>query len=189
MTTNLATESISATTNTQVQCKPTTLVAIDPGTTKLGLAAFEGKRLTDYAVKTIPRKPLVRNRLLLLEEVLERYLNEKRPAEIALERTNFSSSTQNGLLVLAYYKILAIARRRRIRVSEYSPITVRKAVCGNGHATKQDVMKILISRFPELRVFSGSTRRYQALHFYNMFDAIAVGLTHIKRSRQYADRS
>ena len=164
-------------------------MAIDPGMKKIGLASFEGTKLTDYVVKEIPSARLVRDRLLSLEHVLNRYFDEKRPTHIALEKTTFSSGTQNGLLVLAYYKILAIARRRRIPIHEYVPISIRKVVCGNGHATKQDVMKILISRFPELRVFSGSTRRYQELHFYNMFDAIAVGLTHIKRSRNYAGRS
>ena len=163
------------------------LVAIDPGMRKIGLASFEDEKLTDYIVRDIPAARSVRDRLQSLEQVLNRYLDEKQPTQIALEKTTFSSATQNGLLVLAYYKILALARRRRIPVYEYVPISIRKTVCGNGHATKQDVMKILVSRFPELRVFSGSTRRYQTLHFFNMFDAIAVGVTHIRRSRKNAD--
>ncbi|SYZ72215.1 putative Crossover junction endodeoxyribonuclease RuvC [Candidatus Zixiibacteriota bacterium] len=181
MKTNHVTGSNSTTTNTRDRKAPIALVAIDPGIANLGLATFEGRKLTDYTVKTIPQRPLVRSRLLLLQEILERYLDEKHPSKIALEKTNFSSSTHNGLLVLVYYKILAIARHKRIEVSEYSPITVRKAVCGNGHATKRDVMKILVSRYPELRVFSGSDRRYKERHFYNLFDAVAVGLAHLKR--------
>lgn len=165
------------------------LVAIDPGMKKIGLASFEGAKLTDYVVKDIPSARLIRDRLLSLEQVLNRYLDEKRPTQIALEKTTFSSATQNGLLVLAYYKILAIARRRRIPVAEYVPISIRKVVCGNGHATKHDVMKVLISKYPELRVFAGTDRRWKERHYFNLFDAIAVGLTHIKRSHRYGERS
>jgi len=165
------------------------LVSIDPGMRKIGLASFEGTRLTDYVVKDIPSAPLIRDRLLSLEQVLNRYFDEKRPTQIALEKTTFSSATQNGLLVLAYYKMLAIARRRRIPVFEYVPISIRKVVCGNGHATKRDVVKVLISKYPELRVFTGTDRRWKERHYFNLFDAIAVGLTHIKRSHQYGGRS
>ncbi len=171
---------------------PTTgrrLVSIDPGMNKIGLASFDGNRLMDYVVKVIPSAPLVRERLLSLEEVLGRYLDEKRPTEIALEKTTFSSSTQNGLLVLAYYKMLAMARRRRIPVHEYVPISIRKTVCGNGHATKRDVVKVLISKYPELRIFTGTDRRWKERHYFNLFDAVAVGLTHIKRSKQHAIKS
>lgn len=165
------------------------LVSIDPGMNKFGLASFDGNRLTDYVVKMIPSAPLVRERLLSLEEVLGRYLDEKKPTEIALEKTTFSSSTQNGLLVLAYYKMLAMARRRRIPVHEYVPISIRKTVCGNGHATKRDVVKVLISKYPELRIFTGTDRRWKERHYFNLFDAVAVGVTHIKRSKQHAIKS
>jgi len=165
------------------------LVSIDPGMNKFGLASFDGDQLIDYVVKIIPSAPLVRERLLSLEEVLGRYFDEKKPTEIALEKTTFSSSTQNGLLVLAYYKMLAMARRRRIPVHEYVPISIRKTVCGNGHATKRDVVKVLISKYPELRIFTGTDRRWKERHYFNLFDAVAVGLTHIKRSKQHVIKS
>lgn len=161
------------------------LVSIDPGLNKLGLAAFEGTKLTDYAVKVVPPAPPIRARLIALDEVLDRYFEEKKPDVIALEKTTFSSSTQNSLLVLAYYKILAVARRRHIPVHEYVPITIRKSVCGNGHATKRDVMKVLISQYPELRIFSCTNRRWAAKHNSDLFDAVAVGLTDLKRRPNY----
>jgi len=179
MTTNHVITSRSNTSDDHSKRTSGSMVAIDPGIYKIGLAAFNGSNLVDYTVKTVPRLPLVRDRLIRLEKVLNQYLEEKRPTAIAIEKTNFSTSNHNGLLVLAHYKILAVARRHRIPVAEYAPISVRKAVCGNGHATKQDVVKILISRYPELRVFSGANRRYKEQHFFNLFDAVAVGLTYL----------
>lgn len=157
---------------------PGRLVAIDPGMKNLGLASFDNHKLIDYCVKTIPPARLVRERLQLFDNILNQYLDEKRPSQIAVEKTTFSSATQTGLLVLAYYRILAIARRRSIPVQEYVPIAIRKRVCGNGHATKRDVMKVLISKYPELRVFAGVNRRWKERHNFNLFDAVAVGVAH-----------
>jgi crossover junction endodeoxyribonuclease RuvC len=162
---------------------PKSMVAIDPGMNQLGLAAFDGTKLSDYAVKVIPIISSVHARLIALDEVVDRYLEEKKPAEIALEKTTFSSASQNGMLVLAYYKILAVARRRRLPVYEYVPISIRKSVCGNGHATKRDVMKVLISKYPELRVFAGMDRRWKERHYFNLFDAVAVGVAHLSKAQ------
>jgi len=164
---------------------PKRLVAIDPGMNLIGLAAFNKGKLSDYCVKTIPSKQLIRERLLSLEAVLSRYFDEKKPTQIALEKTTFSSGSQNSLLVLAYYKILAIARRRQIPVYEYVPVSIRKAVCGNGHATKDDVMKLLITKYPELRIFSCTNRRWARRHNSNLYDSVAVGLAHLDRVRSH----
>ncbi len=160
------------------------LVAIDPGATQIGLATFENGQLIDHAVRLISRDGSVRERLLKIEEMIGTHFDEKKPGDIAIERSNFSHRGQNGLLVLAHYKILAIARRRKIPVHEYAPITIRKVVAGHGHATKEDVMKVITKRYPELKIFSGSIRSYQRQAMYNMYDAIAVGLTHLKKARE-----
>jgi len=165
------------------------LVSIDPGVNKIGLASFEGKSLTDYTVKIIPYSPSVRERILGIDKVVTQYLNEKQPHTLAVEKTNFSSATHNGLLVLAYYKILAIARRKKLPVYEYVPISIRKSVCGDGHATKHDVMKVLISKYPELRVFTGANRRWKERHCSHLFDSVAVGLAHLKKHAQNGKRT
>jgi len=164
------------------------LVAIDPGMNNIGLATFEGGRLSDYTVKVIPSGSSIRSRLNLLDKVISQYFEEKNPNIIALEKSTFSAATQNSLLVLAYYRILGIARRRRVSIYEYVPISIRKFVCGNGHATKRDVVKVLISRYPELRVFTGTDRKWKERHNSNLFDAVAVGLTHLKKSKYAASR-
>ncbi len=140
--------------------------------------------MTDYTVKNIPYAQLVRERIGGIDKVVTQYLNEKQPHVLAVEKTNFSSATYNGLIVLAYYKILAIARRRKLPVYEYVPISIRKSVCGDGHATKRDVRKLLISKYPELRVFSGTNRRWKEQQFSHLFDAVAVGVAHLARSRR-----
>ena len=163
------------------------LVSIDPGVNNLGLATFEGTKLIDYNVKVIPYAPSVRGRIQGIEEVLSRYLNEKQPQAIAVEKTAFSSATNNGLLVLAYYKILAIAKRNKLPVYEYMPLSIRKSVCGDGHATKSDVMKVLIRKYPELRLFAGANRRWKERQFFNLYDAVAVGVTHLIRTSAHVN--
>jgi len=161
-----------------------TTVAIDPSSTLIGLACFENNNLIDCQVKPISTKLSIRERLLQLEDIISRYFKEKQPTNVAIEKSNFSHQTQNGLLILSHYKILAVARRHHVPVYEYAPITIRKVVCGHGHAKKQDVMKIIVSKYPELRVFASSERRWVKNYHFNMFDAIAVGLTFLSRNHQ-----
>jgi len=178
----------STTSNLSTSNSTSRLVSIDPGVNKIGLATFDGKTLKDYTVKIIPYAPLVRERIHGIDKVVTQYLNEKQPHTLAVEKTNFSSATHNGLLVLAYYKILAIARRKKLRVYEYVPISIRKSVCGDGHATKRDVKKVLISKYPELRVFAGANRRWKDRHYSHLYDSIAVGLAHLKKHAQSGKR-
>jgi crossover junction endodeoxyribonuclease RuvC len=140
----------------------------------MGFAAFLGDSLIDYCIRTIPSVQSIRERLVRMEEVVSRYIDEKNPHALAIEKTAFSQSAQNGIVVLAYYKILAVARRRHLPVYEYAPITVRKLVCGYGRSTKDDVAKILISMYPELRIYRGLDRRFKARLMSDLYDAVAV---------------
>ena len=56
------------------------------------------------------------------------------------------------------------------------PPLVRKFVCGNGRASKDDVARVLVVRFPELRVFLTQDRKGKVRYHQNMFDALALGV-------------
>ena len=53
-------------------------ISIDPGVNQLGLATFEDNKLLDATVKIIPKEILVRQRLLNLDSILQKYIIEKR---------------------------------------------------------------------------------------------------------------
>ncbi len=73
-------------------------------------------------------------------------------------------------------EIRAIGQRQCLQVLAFAPGTVRKALCGNGWATKEDVAKTVAKRFPELKAYLGQNRKWKDRFHANMFDAVALGM-------------
>lgn len=73
---------------------------------------------------------------------------------------------------LAYYGVKTLSKR----VLTLAANVVRKEICGNGWATKRDVAREVYRRFPELVPYLSSDRRWKEEYFYNMFDAVALGV-------------
>jgi Holliday junction resolvasome RuvABC endonuclease subunit len=63
--------------------------------------------------------------------------------------------------------------------------TVKKAICGNGRASKKDVARVIVSKFPELKVYLTQDRTWKELYQENIFDAVALGMMVNKRSKRY----
>ena len=53
---------------------------------------------------------------------------------------------------------------------------MKKFTCGNGKASKREVARVVVSRFPELRVYLTQDRAWKERFHQNMFDAVAVGV-------------
>lgn len=69
-----------------------------------------------------------------------------------------------------------IGKRKKLKVMAYAPSTVKKFITGNGQATKAEVARVLVIKFPDLRVFLTQDRAYKERFHQNMFDAVAVGM-------------
>ena len=63
-----------------------------------------------------------------------------------------------------------------VKVISYAPSTVRKRIAGNGRASKEELSVIIVSKYPELKVYLSQDRAWKNQHHQNMFDAIALGL-------------
>lgn len=163
---------------TETQMK-TKILAIDPGTHELGYAVFEDHDLVDYGVKSPPSSKRPRELLTYMDTTLLRFFAERKPDVLVLEQNNFEHLKQNALLVLAVTRMKAMARKHGVDCVEYAPRTVRHAVCANGDASKRDLSKIVAARFPELRYYLESNRKWRERYYGNIFDAVACGLCHL----------
>ena len=70
-----------------------------------------------------------------------------------------------------------MAKRRRIVVAAFAPSAVKKTVTGCGLAGKAEVARVVVSKYPELKVYLCQDRKWKDRYHSNMFDAVAVGLT------------
>lgn len=155
--------------------QPTRLLAIDPGTRAIGYAEFEDSRLVDYGLKIIRRHRKIASTLNIIHFMVQRLVQDKRPTLMVIEKNSFSAIKQNAALVLAIWRMKAIARKSGVPVMEIAASTARKIVCGNGYATKRDVAKVLRSKFPELAIYIDPLKRHRQSLFLNVFDAVACG--------------
>ena len=79
-------------------------------------------------------------------------------------------------------EIRALARERGILVRALAPSTVKKRVCGDGRATKREVARAVVVRYPELKVYLGQDRKWKERYHGNMFDAVAIGMASGERA-------
>ncbi len=157
----------------------------DPGFTRTGYAILEvvtkthGLKSESILLKKCdiisPKKTdSLPKRLHTIFRALEALSVEHVITDIALE-TSFLGKNAQTFLKLGYIRgiIYLLAEIHGLRVHEYAPQFVKKAVTGYGTATKEDVLLVLQRMFPELK-----TPKY-----LDISDAIAVGICTIRMSK------
>lgn len=120
------------------------IIGIDPGTvvTGYGLLAVEGSsyRPIDYGCIRPPPKLKLSKRYHLIFEGLEELLEKHQPSVLVVETQYVRNNIQSAIkLGMARGIIILAATRRGIPVFEYSPMRAKRAVVGNGKASKYQV--------------------------------------------------
>lgn len=155
----------------------TRILAIDPGTRNIGFALLDGKDLVHYGVKTIRARKSPHERLREGRGIVIRLIDDFSPEVLVVEKTFFAKSRSAALLNVFAGEIRVLGTRKGLRVQSMAANTVRKIVCGNGAASKDDVAIAMISRYPDLKPYLTSDRRWKEKYFRNMFDAVALAMT------------
>ena len=159
-------------------------MSIDPGTRYMGYAGFIDGELADHGVKTIRQNGSLKIMLSHIETVIGRLIAEKKPKVVIIEKNNFSQIRQNVRLAIVSQRLRAISRQSRIRFLELDARTVRKIVCQNGNATKRELARTICTRYPELKPYFESDKRWKERYYQNIFDAIGCGMAYLIKNRQ-----
>lgn len=128
--------------------KEHTILGIDPGTTYMGYAILHtmGSKaeLIDMGVldlhKVENHYEKLQRILFFVQELIDRF----HPSEFAIE-TQFVDKNVQTMLKLAHGQGVAIAAAlsRDLAINEYSPMKIKMAITGNGHASKEQVAGML----------------------------------------------
>lgn len=156
------------------------ICGIDPGlnVTGYGFVAVtpQGVMLkgTGY-VRTSPQDPLPR-RLAQIHGALRRALERHRPQAIVLEKlyAHYKHPLTASLLGHARGVIAMLAQECAIGYFEYPATRVKKTVTGKGHASKQQVQRMV----EHMLGFSS-----EALGPVDITDAIGLAVTHVILAR------
>jgi crossover junction endodeoxyribonuclease RuvC len=125
------------------------IVGVDPGiaVTGIGVIRAEGSALHHVHSEAVtpPRKGPFEQRLLVIFRRLGQVLDQHRPDAVALEDIFFARNVKSTIK-LAHVRgaVMAAAADRGIPVSEYPPLSVKKAVVGVGRADKVQVQQMVM---------------------------------------------
>ena len=149
------------------------VVGIDPGISHTGFGIVdtdERGRLTHIrngSIHTSAKTPFV-ERLSKIHRELEELFHEYRPDHMAIEQVFFARNARSALLLgQARGVTLLSAALVGIPVYEYAATEIKKAVCGYGQASKQQVSAMV-------KALLGIEERMP----YHAADALAVCICH-----------
>ena len=124
------------------------IIGIDPGLRRTGWGVIErdGSRLSHVADGMLSPNECgsLADRLVEFKNGLEAVLAAYVPDEAAVEET-FVNNNARATLKLGHARAVAliVPAMRGLRVAEYAPNEVKKAVVGAGHAEKQQVTRMV----------------------------------------------
>lgn len=132
------------------------ILGIDPGTAITGYGLIRktnrDNQLIDYGCIRPPAKLPIQDRFVLIYEAIEHLLEKHSPDAVVVETQFFYKNAQSAMkLGMVRGITILAAARKKIKIYEYAPKKAKKAVVGNGSASKDQVQKMMqiLFRLPQ----------------------------------------
>lgn len=142
----------------------------------MGVAVLDGSELLYYGIKIMRNTGAVEEVGDAASRIIRQLIEAYSPNALALTRTLVIQSSGERL-VSVIHEVKQSAERKGIPIREYAPKTVRQFICGSKKATKQQAVRVLAARHPELAQYAQGRGEWEELYYAKMFGAVGVGLT------------
>ena len=147
------------------------VLGIDPGFDRVGWAVLDrqGQKalLVACGAITTDKRLVFSKRLLAISEDLSEIVSEHRPEHAIIESLFFATNAKTAMHVAeARGVIVCRCEAAGLSIQEFTPLQIKSAVTGNGHADKKAVEKmvrLIVKSVPEKL-------------FDDTLDAIAIAL-------------
>jgi crossover junction endodeoxyribonuclease RuvC len=122
------------------------ILGIDPGTTTVWFAVISIEKnfrtiLTYGVIHTTPKAPQSQ-KLLEIATDLDNIISTYAVTHGAVEKLFFSTNLKTGIDVAQGRGVILLSlEKNNIPLLEYTPLQVKKALCGNGNATKGQIWR------------------------------------------------
>ena len=132
------------------------IIGIDPGLAKLGWGVIDAYdknkiKLIDYGCISTSGSDSIGERLEKIYGGIQAVVRRFRPREAAVEKLFFAKNSRTAMEVAQARGVLLLAlSRRKISISEYTPLQIKQALVGYGKADKKQV-QYMVKQFLELR--------------------------------------
>ncbi len=154
------------------------VLAIDPGYGRCGIALLERTGGTDALLYSscveTPSDMEFTDRLRMVIDAVEALMRSHAPEALAMEKLFFRANRTSAMRVAEVRgAILSSAGAAGLTIHEYGPGEVKSALTGDGRADKAQIARMvhLLVKFPH------------PVRLDDEYDAIAIGLTHLARTR------
>ncbi len=124
------------------------ILGIDPGTTTVGYGILEvignKRKILDCGViKTTPKID-ISQKILDINADLVGLIEKYRPTLCGIEKLYFHTNVTTGIDVAqSRGAMLLCLAQKGVQIREYTPLQVKKGICGNGRAPKGQVQNAL----------------------------------------------
>ena len=123
------------------------ILGIDPGTTSIGYALLDcsARQPKLLEARLVPlAASLAENRLIDIHREIKKIIAQWKPSAASVEKLFFAKNAKTAMTVSeARGVILLTAKLHGITVYEYTPLTIKKVVTGDGTADKTQVQKMV----------------------------------------------
>ena len=126
------------------------ILGIDPGLATVGFGVInsDGQRMTavNYGIISTPAGMPLPRRLTMIYADVQELIKTYRPDAIALEELFFYHNVTTAIDVAQARGVALIAAANAVsdsQIFEYTPMQIKLAVCGYGHADKQQVQRMV----------------------------------------------
>lgn len=158
------------------------ILGIDPGTGRLGWAVLETEklgskakncsypRLVDCGLIETKANTSLSDRLYIIFDNLNKLIKKYRPDQLAIEELFFVKNVKTAISV-SHARGVAIlsAKIAGLEIFEYKPNQIKLAITGYGHASKDQIAKMLKLHLKGCNIKQDDTA-----------DAVAVILCHLQ---------
>ena len=133
------------------------VLGIDPGVATIGFGVVRAERqkntLVQYGVITTPPGIPLSSRLLQISDDMEELIRTFHPDEMAVEELFFTKNITTGISVGQARGVLLLRlAQENLPIGEYTPMQVKQALVGFGHAEKKQIQYMVQNflKLPEL---------------------------------------
>jgi crossover junction endodeoxyribonuclease RuvC len=152
------------------------VLGVDPGLTRCGLGVVDGRpgraALVAVGVVRTPTTAATGDRLLYLQDEIERWVDTHQPDAIAVERVFADANVASVMTTMQATALPFLAAARRgIPVAWHTPTEVKAAVTGSGRADKAQIGAMVV------RIL----RLSEAPRPADAADALALAICHLWR--------
>jgi crossover junction endodeoxyribonuclease RuvC len=157
------------------------ILGIDPGFKATGYGCVEtgtgAVRLVETGTIEPKQKDLIQNRLQKIHHILSGLVDEHQPQVLVLEKLYAHGEHPVTASKMGHVRgvICLVCAQKNIELVEYSVKRVRKALIGNGNATKLQVRQAV----------AGTLRIDEAKLTLDASDALALALGHVRMRQSY----